>query len=198
MPAVPNGEPDPERIRENASIAREQILRCRAITQHFLRMSRGQRNPGDLVDLSYTIAAVGRLIEPTARAHSVRIEIRPVEPGLRVRADEAELEQALINLLLNATQACKPGGRVGVEVESGDAVRIRVTDDGCGIRPQDRKRIFEPFFSARPGGTGLGLFLSLNFIRRWGGDIVLETSVGSGSTFEIVLPSLASTAELAS
>ena len=67
-------------------------------------------------------------------------------------------------------------------------MRIRVTDNGCGIAPDDQKRIFEPFFSLRKGGTGLGLFLSLNSVRRWGGDIHVESSPGRGSTFEVVLP----------
>ena len=63
-------------IRDSASIAREQILRCRGITQHFLRLSRGQRGQGEVVDLGPVIAAVARLIEPTARAHSVKVEVR--------------------------------------------------------------------------------------------------------------------------
>jgi PAS domain S-box-containing protein len=192
-----NGEPDHERIRESATIAREQILRCRTITQHFLRMSRGQRSEGDIVDISSSIAAVARLIDPTARAQSVRIEAPPVPAGIHVRADEAELQHALINLLLNAVQACKPGGRVSVGVEAGDAIRIRVTDNGCGIAAENRKRIFDPFFSVRQGGTGLGLFLSLNFVRRWGGDILVESAPGEGSTFELVFPALTNAGELA-
>ena len=67
---------------------------------------------------------------------------------------------------------------------------IAVSDNGCGIAPQDQARIFEPFFSGRPGGTGLGLFLSLNFVRRWGGDILVRSTPGQGSTFSIVLPGL--------
>lgn len=178
---------DGAHIRENAAIAREQVLRCRGITQHFLRLSRGQPSTGDLIDLQATLAAVVRLIEPTARAQGVRIE-QDLAPGLRVRADEAELQHALLNLLLNAVQACRSGGRIRLAAGSGDAVRIRVSDDGCGIAPDDQKRIFEPFFSLRKGGTGLGLFLSLNFVRRWGGDIHVESTPGAGSTFEVVLP----------
>jgi len=177
-------------IRDSASIAREQILRCRGITQHFLRLSRGQRGQGEVVDLGPVIAAVARLIEPTARAHSVRVEVRPAPAGMHVRADEAELQHTLINLLLNAVQASKAGGQVTVEAEAGEQMRIRVIDDGCGIAADDQKRIFEPFFSARQGGTGLGLVLSLNFVRRWGGEIRVESIVGRGSTFEVVLPAL--------
>lgn len=192
-PAGGNGA-DLARISDNASIAREQLMRCRGITHHFLRLARGQPAPGEIVDLSTTIAAVGRLIEPTARAHSVQVELRPVSPCIRVRADEADLQHALINLVLNAVQACGPSGRVAVETEENTAVHIRVVDDGCGIAPEYLKRIFEPFFSLRKGGTGLGLFLSLNFVRRWGGDIVVDSAAGKGSVFEIVLPAFGNTA----
>ena len=177
-------------IQNSASIAREQILRCRGITQHFLRLSRGQRGQGEVVDLGPVIAEVARLIEPTARAHSVKVEVRPAPAGMHVRADEAELQHTLINLLLNAVQASKAGGQVTVEAEAGEQVRVRVIDNGCGIAADDQKRIFEPFFSARQGGTGLGLFLSLNFVRRWGGEIQVTSAVGRGSTFEVVLPAL--------
>jgi two-component system NtrC family sensor kinase len=179
---------DGVRVADYAATAREQVLRCRGITQHFLRLSRGQSSPGDLVDLQRTTAAVERLVEPTARAASVSIAVRPVPSGLHVRADEAELQHTLINLMLNAVQACGPGGKVGLTVDGGATVRIRVTDTGCGIAPDDQKRIFEPFFSLRKGGTGLGLFLSLNSVRRWGGDIVVESTLGRGSSFEVVLP----------
>jgi PAS domain S-box-containing protein len=176
------------RVEESATVAREQLLRCRGITQHFLRLSRGQGSPGELVDLGPTLAAVARLIEPTARAHSVALEVEPVEGPLRVRVNEAELQQVLLNLSLNAVQACGEGGRVALGASGGDPVRIHVTDDGCGIPPEVQKRIFEPFFSGRRGGTGLGLFLSLDFVRHWGGDIEVRTTPGSGSTFEVVLP----------
>jgi two-component system sensor histidine kinase AtoS len=174
-------------IAESAGIAREQILRCRGVTQHFLRLSRGQSS-ADLVDLEVTLREVAGLVEPTARDRGVRIEIGPLLPGLHVRADESELQHALINLVLNAVQACEPGGRVSMSAQGGDPVRVRIADDGCGIAPGDRERVFEPFVTLRKGGTGLGLFLSLNFIRRWGGDITIGAPAGGGSTFEVSFP----------
>jgi PAS domain S-box-containing protein len=180
------------RINENAAIAREQVLRCRAITQQFLRLSRGQAAPADLVDVHAAVVSVARLVEPTARAHAVGVEVREgasaAAAPVRARVDEAELQQALVNLLLNAIQACGAGGRVAVDIEASDRVRLRVRDDGCGIAPEHRTRIFEPFFSLRRGGTGLGLFLSLNFVRAWGGEITVDSTPGHGSTFTIDLP----------
>lgn len=190
-------EPDHGQVRDLAVIAREQVLRCRSITQHFLRMSRGHRSEGDIVEMQSAISEVTRLIEPTARAHSVRIDVRQVPPGIHARVDEAELQQTLINLVLNAVQACKPGGRVTLDVESDDEIRVRVADDGCGIPADTRKHIFEPFFSRRQGGTGLGLFLCMNFVRRWGGDIRVQSAAGKGSCFEVVLPALAAASQKA-
>jgi signal transduction histidine kinase len=174
-------------IEESAAVAREQILRCRGITQHFLRMSRGQTS-ADIVDLEATVRAVARLVDPTAREQKVRIDVGPLPPGLHARVDESELQHALINLVLNAVQACRPGGTVTLTAERDDLLRLRITDDGCGIPPEQRTRIFEPFVSLRKGGIGLGLFLSQSFVRRWGGDIVIESEPGRGSTFEIRLP----------
>jgi len=185
-----NVEVDPARIRDSASIAREQILRCRGITQNFLRLSRGQRAPGDIVELEVAIAAVQRLIDPTASAHSVSVEVHPFPAGLRVRADEAELQNLLVNLILNAIQASKPGNTVVVEASGSATVCLRISDEGCGIAPEYREKIFEPFFSLRSGGTGLGLFLSLNAVRNWGGDIHVQSTPGIGSTFEVVLPAI--------
>ena len=157
------------------------------ITQHFLRLSRGQPSAGDVLDAGAVVAAVSRLVEPTARAQGVSIEQAPAT-GLYVRVDEAELQHATLNLLLNAVQASAPGTTVNLAVTGGDDVRITVTDRGCGIAPEHQARIFEPFFSLRPGGTGLGLFLSVSFVRRWGGDIQVRSARGEGSTFEIQLP----------
>jgi PAS domain S-box-containing protein len=184
------------RIQSHAGVARDQLLRCRAITQHFLRMSRGQRTGGEIVDLGAVLAAVIRLVDPTARAQGVAIEADTVEPGrLQVRAEETDLQQALINLLLNGVQASPRGAVVRLRLAAVEPITIRVEDQGCGIPLEQQARIFEPFFSLRQGGTGLGLFVSLNSVRQWGGDIVVTSTPGAGSTFDVVLPPLAGTAE---
>ncbi|HSD26327.1 MAG TPA: ATP-binding protein [Vicinamibacteria bacterium] len=183
-------KPEWEAIREGGTVARDQILRCRGITQHFLRMSRGQTS-ADIVDLEAAVRAVARLVEPTARDRGVRVDVGPLPPGLHARVDESELQHALVNLVLNAVQACQAGGTVTLAAERDDLLRLRITDDGCGIAPEQRKRIFEPFVSLRKGGIGLGLFLSQSFVRRWGGEIVVESEPGRGSTFEIRLPPVA-------
>jgi PAS domain S-box-containing protein len=185
-------------VQESASIAREQLLRCRGITQHFLRLARGHASPVELIDIAAGLEAAVRLVQPTARAHGVQLTLAGPLPAVHARAVDAELQHVVINLVLNAIQASAPGGRVELGLAPGDPVRIVVRDHGCGIAPEQHARIFEPFFSARPGGTGLGLFLSLTFVRQWGGDLSVSSEPGRGSTFEIRLPAAAGEATRAS
>ncbi len=103
--------PEWSQVAQRAATAREQLLRCRGITQHFLKMSRGQNSTPDIVDLHDSVIAAARLIDPTARAHSVRIVLPAAFAGLHVRANEAELQHVIINLLLNAIQASPEGGQ---------------------------------------------------------------------------------------
>ncbi len=173
-------------LLESARIAREQVLRCRGITQQFLRLSRGQSAPTDLIDAFPVVAAVARLVEPTARERNVSVAAPPPESPATVRASESELQQVLLNLILNAIQACRAGGQVSVELTTGCQVRIAVRDDGSGIAEDKLGRLFEPFFSLRPGGTGLGLFLSLEMARGWGADIQVKSRLGQGSQFTVV------------
>jgi signal transduction histidine kinase len=184
----PGGAVDLGQLADSASIAREQVLRCRAGTQQFLRLSRGHAGAADIVYLPDTVAAVVRLVEPTAREHGIRIVSLIGDGDLHVRADDAELQHVLINLALNAIQSSPAGSTITLALDGGDAVHVRVIDHGCGIAAGDQQRIFEPFFSLRRGGTGLGLFLSRDFVRRWGGDIGVVSTLGGGSVFDVVLP----------
>ena len=93
------------------------------------------------------------------------------------------------NLLRNAAQASPEDGRIEViGRREGTGYRIDVADRGPGIEPSDRDRVFEPFFSRRPGGSGLGLAVCLGVVRAHGGTIAVRSRDGGGTVFEIVLP----------
>ncbi|GMV38881.1 MAG: hypothetical protein AMXMBFR64_05970 [Myxococcales bacterium] len=182
------GETSPERLLQVAGIAREQVLRCRGITQQFLRLARGGRgSTEDALELGEAITSAQRLIAPTAAERGVELVAAHPETPVTVRASESHVQQVLMNLLINAIQACPRGGRVAVSIEVDQEVRVVVQDTGCGVRPTDRARIFDPFFSGREGGTGLGLFLSRDFAQGWGGDLRLANGDG-GATFHLCFP----------
>ena len=126
---------------------------------------------------------VGRLDHIEARLH-IADDLPEVE------VDEAQVGQALYNLLRNATQALDAtGGRVTVRAErAGDHVRVDVTDDGPGIPPDQHDQIFEPLFSTRPRGIGLGLPVSRTLVEANGGSLTVQSRPGRGTTFSVHLP----------
>jgi signal transduction histidine kinase len=175
-------------LRDAAEIICKQVLRCRQTTELFLRFSRGIPPTIEPIDLGERVAEVVSLVAPTARESHVKLSFEPGERVPIVRANAEVVQHVVLNLLVNAIQSCAPeGGAVEVSIEPGDDVRILVRDSGCGIPAEDRKHLFEPFRSRKPHGTGLGLFLSRNFARRFGGDVrLVESELGNGSCFEIV------------
>lgn len=116
-----------------------------------------------------------------------------------VLGDNYQLQQAFLNLLLNAIESMSPGGKLTVSTEyvpvvPGPApdkpaiVRIVVRDTGCGIAVENLKRLFEPFYTTKPNGTGLGLAITRRIIREHSGDIFADSAPGKGTTFVVSLP----------
>jgi len=110
-----------------------------------------------------------------------------------VRGQRDQLQQVILNLLTNAIDATPAGGRIGVTtraVPGRSEVEIAVADTGAGIPAADRQRIFEPFFSTKESGRGmgLGLFITAQIVREHEGRIEVESEEGRGSTFRVVLP----------
>jgi signal transduction histidine kinase len=142
-------------------------------------------------------AEIARAVVAAAETHlpSDIDLVLTAEPGLHVVADEDALRQVLVNLVENAVKYSPNGGRVELALVQVDGrVRFSVTDRGLGIPASEQERIFEKFFRLDPnlsrgvGGTGLGLYISRELVRRMGGRIRVESSPGAGSTFSFELP----------
>lgn len=118
------------------------------------------------------------------------IEVRTeVSRKLFVQADRNQIRQVLINLCMNSLQAIPRGGRINVSARRlGRMVEILVADNGSGIAPEDLNRVFDPFFTRRPDGTGLGLYISYQYTKENGGEIEIESSVGAGTKVFLRLP----------
>ncbi|MGI8565238.1 MAG: ATP-binding protein [Pyrinomonadaceae bacterium] len=131
--------------------------------------------------------------EDDAHARGLRYDISfttVVEGDDAVAANPSELREVLVNLIFNALDAMPSGGRVRVtERQHGDFVRIEVADTGEGMSPEIADRIFEPFFTTKgPHGSGLGLAISYGIIQRHAGTIEVNSQIGQGATFIILLP----------
>jgi signal transduction histidine kinase len=151
----------------------------------------------DLSDVSVddVVSNVGDIAKPLVESKQLKFRQKPTERDLYVHADHDKVQQIVLNLLSNAIKFTEPNGRVEIEWYAQDSrVRIRVTDSGMGI-PADRlESVFEPFVqvsSSRPrssGGTGLGLSISREFARGMGGQLLVESVLGEGSAFTLILP----------
>jgi signal transduction histidine kinase len=120
------------------------------------------------------------------RAGAVLEELPPSDAPVIVRGDESALQQLLLNLLLNAAQALPPAGRAGLKLDADDeGVTVSVWDTGPGIPAEARKQVFEPFYSTKPGGTGLGLAVAQQIAVAHG--TVIELDAGRGTMFRFRL-----------
>jgi PAS domain S-box-containing protein len=145
----------------------------------------------DATELARSVIAAAE----THRPPDVELVLSAPEPGPHVAADADGLRQVLVNLVENGVKYSPGGGRVELELEQVDGrVRFAVRDRGLGIPPSEQERIFEKFFRLDPnlsrgvGGTGLGLYISRELVRRMGGRIRVESEPGRGSTFSFELP----------
>jgi signal transduction histidine kinase len=142
------------------------------------------------LNLRTPLKAAVPMAEPTFQDREAKLEAAAVEADpIPIHGDAAALERLFLKLLLNAAQALGPGGKatVAVEIED-DGVRISIQDDGKGIEPEDLERIFDPFFSTRPDGTGLGLPISQRIAQAHGGDLSVESELDVGTTVTVLLP----------
>jgi len=178
-------------IGESARIIREQVLRCRKITDQFLRFARGIPPSIEPIDLPEVVRQIVSLAEPTARASGIRIEVRDDVPVPAVVANTEVVQHVVLNLLVNAIESIEgTDGFISVGFEVDGDVRLQIRDNGCGIPSEFQRSLFEPFRTRKPRGTGLGLFLSRQFMRRFGGDVrLLSSVVGEGSCIEVIFPS---------
>ena len=109
--------------------------------------------------------------------------------GSRFTADADQLQQVLLNLIQNAVQATAAGGRVAIRARTeGNGHVIEVEDTGAGIAPEHLPRIFDPFYTTRPKGTGLGLFVAHAIVQRHRGSLEVHSRPGEGTRFQILLP----------
>jgi len=181
-------DPGPVPVGERLDVIRGEILRCKDLTQQFLQLSRGQSIRRELLELPSVVRATLPLLEHVAANAGVRVRIVPDDSVPIAYANGGAVRQVVLNILLNAVQASPAGSEVRVTWQSNGAACIRIEDDGLGMSPEVREKVFEPFFSRQPSGTGLGLFVSLNLVRQWGGDIRVTSVPDQGSVFEVTFP----------
>ncbi|MEQ8572014.1 MAG: ATP-binding protein [Deltaproteobacteria bacterium] len=175
----------PETLREELAILDEEAGHCQRIADDLLSYARSDLLSYERIDMSLFLAETAKRYGVGEGAKAVEV----VADNADVEADAARLRQVVVNLLNNAGQA-SPGGELirVVGALRGDAYRVEVLDKGPGIDPVDAQRLFEPFFSKRKNGSGLGLAVCQGIVRAHGGVIEVENAPGGGAIFRVELP----------
>ena len=184
------GSTDPKEWREYGDIIVREVDGLNRIVSELLDLVRARPLHTESADLNQLVRDTLLLARDSARAGRVEFIIELAEGLPRVEVDSGEIKQVLLNVVVNAIQALA-GGSGAVCIVSAlhpDGVALSVTDNGSGMPPAVRERIFEPFFSTKPTGTGLGMAIARRIIERHKGSIEIESEEGRGTTVTLILP----------
>jgi len=202
------GEPPSDALREDLAAIKDAGLRAAMLTSQLLSFARRQPLAPALLDLAEVARQTQQLLHRVIGEHVVLHTVLDREP-CTVVADRAQLEQVLVNLVINARDAMPNGGRLSIEVRNvsvglpgsepalrraevapGQYVLLSVSDTGAGISSEVLPHVFEPFFTTKRlgEGTGLGLATCYGIVQQAGGAILVDTEIGAGTTFTILLP----------
>ena len=171
----------------------KQTFRAAKIINSLLNFSRAGRQENEPLDISRLVADVLSLVEHQLDMSRIKVVKELASDLPPVRGNENKLQQVFFNLILNARDAMPAGGWLTLRTYADDdAAVVEVQDTGHGIKRDDIKRIFDPFFTTKGTGrgTGLGLAVSYGIVQEHGGSIIVDSTPGNGTRFQVALPAL--------
>lgn len=170
-------------------ILSNEVRRLDRVVKTFLDFSRPLEVRFADVDLAALTGEVANLMTPQARASGVEMHFEaPAEPA-RMRGDADLLKQAVLNLVTNALEAMKGGGKLSLKVEStGDTAVVEIADNGPGIPPEVRDKVFQLYFTTKERGSGIGLAMTYRAVQLHNGTVDFTSELGRGTTFRLQFP----------
>jgi PAS domain S-box-containing protein len=182
----------PEGAAEHLQVLKTEVTRIGGVLESFRDFASSTKLHLQSTDLCALVGRAVRLIQPQAAQHGIVLNSDiPDDTSIVVEADAARLEQVVLNLLLNSTEAMPSGGRVTIRLFADEGyVRMEVADTGSGIPESIRSRVFDPYFTTKPNGSGMGLALCQKIVQQHGGTINCDTSP-DGTVFSLSIPRVA-------
>jgi signal transduction histidine kinase len=188
-----DGGPDLSPVLEHVRVIGGEVQRLDQVMQGFIRFTRPEDLKLQAITVSSLVDGVVRVIGPECENARVAVETAGLDKVPDISGDPAMLQQALLNLALNACQAMPAGGtlRISAAALRGGRVEILVEDTGIGIKPEHLERIFDLYFTTRTRGSGIGLSMVYRTVQLHDGEIEVQSTEGRGTTFRIILPQAA-------
>lgn len=186
----PPDESRQEEFQHLTQVLREEIGRLNAIVEEFLSLSRSGRLDLKPQSVENFLEKTIFLVREEAQARGIQIQVNGVDSCPPVPLDVQKMQQVLLNLLKNALESIPGEGRITLTAEPAgkEYVRLTVADTGKGMSPEEQQRIFDPYYTTKEKGVGLGLAIAHEIILAHGGNIKVKSKPGQGTTFEIFLP----------
>jgi two-component system, NtrC family, sensor histidine kinase HydH len=178
-----------KRTQKRLATVEGEVRRLQKILEEFLSFARAPEPKLGSVDLNGRLQALVEFHEPEMREHGIALRFFPSQDVGRIPGDWDHLQAAVGNLLRNAKEATPPGGEILVSTaRDGAFALLRVIDTGAGIPADVQARVFEPYFSTKKAGTGLGLPTVRRVVEEHGGTVTMQSEVGKGTQFTLRLP----------
>lgn len=173
----------------NQEVALETVQRAAILGRRIMSLGRKERNP-ELFELGEFVEARVKLFRHLAKS-GINLVVTPSDTECWVEADPLEIEQILVNLVINARDALRGQGTIGLETHlKGEFACLVVKDDGPGMDPSTLQQVFQPYFTTKEAGqgTGLGLASVRAIVEQLGGEVQVESAPGQGAAFSVLLP----------
>jgi signal transduction histidine kinase len=175
----------PQTFRE----IRTALARLDALVQDYLALVRVGAVEPSVQDLGAAVQEWTGEVQDLAAQHGVSLQLAGLETAGALAFHASTLRRAVLNVVHNALEAMPQGGSLTLEcIRTTTAVQLRVSDSGVGIPAERVTRIFEPLYTTKPGGTGMGLYIVQQTLTAHGGRVTVESVEGQGSTFTFILP----------
>ena len=185
---LPQKYDDKKFMRKFHKIVGEEVDKINYTVKQLLEFSKPSKLNLKPVDLNKLLSETLELLNNDLLKKNIKVE-RKLSPLPVISVDPSQMKQVFLNLFLNAFDSMETDGVLTITTENKqNQILIKIKDTGCGIEKEDLKHIFDPFFSKKDGGTGLGLSVVHGIIEKHGGNIKVSSTVGKGTTFEIILP----------
>lgn len=167
----------------------QELDRIQDLVKDFMSLARPVQPEYETVELNTVIRDVWHFMQPEALLHDVTIQSDVPNDDIYIRADRNQVKQVLMNVLQNALQACTANGKIFVDTATRSAsVTISIRDTGCGLSIDQLTKAFQPFFTTKSAGTGLGLVVCRQIMQEHGGSIEMSSKLGQGTVVRLVFP----------
>ncbi len=180
---------DEEAYNRFLNLMQGEVRRLNSIVEQFLSLARPLTLNAEEISVAEFLHELTAFVTGDAKSSNVQIELMMPPRLPPLRADRNYLKQLLLNLVLNGVQAMPQGGKLTLEVRTDkNRLQLTVQDEGTGIEPETLKKIFEPYFTTKPNGSGLGLSIARRIAEAHGGTLTVESKLGQGSRLHVFLP----------